>query len=85
MLLYYDASNDSYPVNTIEKATLFKRRTVANAVRTQLGDHQCLMKVKIRRDGSIRRVTLIRDVLAESKRRMRRHRDEGRLKRTRRT
>jgi hypothetical protein len=66
MLLYYDASNDWFPGNDVSRATLFKRHSVACAVMGVLGDHHVLMKVRLRKDGSIKRLTSLRAILAET-------------------
>jgi hypothetical protein len=71
-LLYYDASGDSYPANEVGRATLFKRLSVARAVMGVLGDHHALMKVRLRKDGSIERLTSVRAVLAEAGKKVRR-------------
>lgn len=72
LLLYYDASDDSYPGNDIGRATLFKRPSVARAVMGVLGDHHVLMKVRLRKDGSVKRLTSLRAILAEAGKKRRR-------------
>jgi hypothetical protein len=72
LLLYYDASKDCLPANEVAGATLFKRLAVAQAVMGALGGHCVLMKVRVRRDGSIKRLTPLRVVLAEAGKKMRR-------------
>jgi antitoxin (DNA-binding transcriptional repressor) of toxin-antitoxin stability system len=66
MLLYYDASRDCFPANDVGGATLFKRLSVARAVMGVLGDHHVLMKVRLLKDGSIKRLTSLRTILAET-------------------
>jgi hypothetical protein len=66
MLLYYDASNDRFPGNDVSRATLFKRHSVACAVAEVLGAHHVLMKVRLKKDGSIKQLTSIRSILAET-------------------
>lgn len=77
-LLYYDASRDSYPMNDLGQATLFKRLSVARAVIRVLGDHHVLMKVKLRKDGSIQRVTSARALVAEAEKKRRAERRKHR-------
>ncbi len=72
LLLYYDASSDSYPANEIGGATLFKRLSVASAVMRVLGGNHVLVKVRLRKDGSIGRMSSLRAVLAEAGEKMRR-------------
>ena len=71
-LLYYDASSDSLPANEVASATLFKRLAVAQAVMGALGTHYVLMKVKLQKDGSIKRLTPLREILAEARNKRRR-------------
>jgi hypothetical protein len=66
MLLYYDASSDTFPVNDVGSATLFKRLSVARAAMEVLGTHHTLMKVRLQKDGSIKRLTSLRAILAET-------------------
>lgn len=66
MLLYYDASNDWFSGNDVSRATLFKRHSVACAVMEVLGAHHVLMKVRLQKDGSIKRITSLRAILAEA-------------------
>jgi hypothetical protein len=63
-LLYYDVCADSYPMNNLESATLFKRRSVAEAVMSVLGNHHAIMTVRLRKKGAIKRVTPLDTLVA---------------------
>jgi len=56
-LLYYDVRADSYPMNNLESATLFKRRSVAEAVMSVLGNHHAIMTVRLGKNGAVKRIT----------------------------
>lgn len=63
-LLYYDVRADSYPMNNLEDATLFKRRSIAEAVMSVLGNHHAIMTVRLGRNGAIKRVSPLDRLLA---------------------
>jgi hypothetical protein len=67
-LLYYDVRDGSYPMNDLARATLFKELEVARAVLSVLGDGHAIMKVRIAKDGSIKRVTPLRELVKEAER-----------------
>lgn len=77
-LLYYNASGDMYPMNDIDHATLFKRLSVARAVMRALGNGHVLMKVRLRKDGSVKRLTSLRALVAEAEKKGRASRDRSR-------
>jgi hypothetical protein len=83
LLLYYDASSDSLPANEIAGATLFKRLAVAQAAMGALGTNYVLMKVRLRKDGSIKRLKSLRAILAEAWKKMPNRTKEASLVRTR--
>jgi hypothetical protein len=66
-LLFYDVTSNSYPMNDLRSATLFKRRSVAHAVLSALGGGHVLMTVRVAKDGAITRVTPLREILAEAR------------------
>jgi hypothetical protein len=68
-LLYYDVRDDSYPMNNLESATLFKRRSVAEAVMSVLGDHHVIMTVRLGKNGAIKRVTPLGRLVVRATRR----------------
>jgi len=63
-LLYYDVRADSYPMNNLESATLFKRRSVAEAVMSVLGNHHAIMTVRLGKNGAIKRISPLDRLLA---------------------
>ena len=55
-VLYYNVSSDTYAMNDISAATLFKRQRAAEAVKRLLGANNHLLKVRLMRDGRIKQV-----------------------------
>lgn len=55
-VLYYNVSNDTYAMNDISGATLFKRKPAAEAIGELLGTKARLLKVRQMKDGRIKRV-----------------------------
>lgn len=66
MMLYYDAVDGSYPVNDLARATHFKSRIVAKAVMKALGRRHVLMTVRLGAEGAVKRITPLRDILAQT-------------------
>lgn len=56
-VLYYNVSDDTYAMNDISAATLFKRQRAAEAVRKFLSANARLLKVRLMKDGRIKQVS----------------------------
>lgn len=55
-VLYYNVSDDTYAMNNISTATLFKRKRAAETVRKLLGANTRLLKVRLMKGGRIKQV-----------------------------
>lgn len=55
-VLYYNVSDDTYAMNDINAATLFKRRHAAEAIKKLLSNNARLLEVRLMKDGRIKRV-----------------------------
>lgn len=71
-ILYYDVTNDVFAMNDPSRGTLFKRRAIAERVKTLLGRRVSLVKFTVK-GGRLKRLSPFRGWLRGSKRR-RRHR-----------
>ncbi len=54
--LYYNVSDDTYAMNDISGATLFKRRHAAEAVKKLLSANTSLIKVRLMKSGRVRQL-----------------------------
>ncbi|OGI47672.1 MAG: hypothetical protein A2151_03220 [Candidatus Muproteobacteria bacterium RBG_16_65_34] len=67
-VLYYNVSSDTYAMNDISAATLFKRRRAAEAIRKLFGPNDCLLEVRVMKNSSVKRVGRYRKPLLKRRR-----------------
>src|SRR4030067_3694689 len=54
-VLYYNVSSDTYAMNDISAATLFKRRRAAEEIRKLFGNNDCLLEARGKKNRRVKR------------------------------
>src|SRR5215475_12783719 len=64
-ILYYDVTSDTYVMNDASRGTIFKRREVAESVKTYLGEGVALVKFTVK-GGKLKRLSPFRGMRLRS-------------------
>jgi hypothetical protein len=66
-ILYYDVTSDTYAMNDASRGTLFKRREIAESVKTHLGKGVVLVKFTVK-GGRLKRLSPFRGMRLRTRR-----------------
>jgi hypothetical protein len=78
-ILYYDVTTNTYAMNDASRGTLFKRREIAESVKSHLGEGVALIKFTVK-GGKLKRLSPFRGMKLFSRRAYRIRRSNGKNK-----